>query len=287
MTAWTRSALARLGEIPGVWRVGLALIEGGGRQLRFTASDRALAEGIEWCRVDAYDDVPLNTAIRTGTSVLGALEDIEDAYPDFVARQSGTATVAVAAVPIVAAGQPLGGYVMFFDHPQAFDRKKRLELANVGADLGSALRRIQRRGYSPDVAHVEEPQPPGTAVALHNVPPDPTAVAQARRFLRTTLQDWGIDEDTTEAAVLCLSELVTNAVIHSHGGCVVRVLLEGGALTTTVRGSSTPDGAAVEVPYDPLPVHGRGLQLVEALAARWGHQLEPVGSTAWFVLEPQ
>lgn len=107
-----------------------------------------------------------------------------------------------------------------------------------------------------------------------------------RRFRRRTLDDWRIDEETTDTAVLCLSELVTNAVIHAHAGCVVRVLLEQGILTTTVRDTGTPDATSVEQLDDPLRVHGRGLQLLDALATRWGSELDTVGTTVWFVLEP-
>ena len=36
---------------------------------------------------------------------------------------------------------------------------------------------------------------------------------------------------------------------------------------------------------DPLPVFGRGLTLVDALADRWGTEHHGAGTTAWFVLE--
>jgi hypothetical protein len=35
-----------------------------------------------------------------------------------------------------------------------------------------------------------------------------------------------------------------------------------------------------------LAVHGRGLQLVDAFSTRWGSELDAVGMTVWFVLEP-
>lgn len=282
---WSRDALELMTDLPGVRRVGLALAEGGGRRLRFTASERQSGAGVEWCHVDAYEDVPLNTAVRTGRPVLGALDDLGPMYAGFVEAQRGTATAALAAVPIVTAGQTLGGFVLFFDHPQAFDHSQQVELVRVGEDLGAALRRAQRGEERPNVALSDGPVPPGAVVAVHDVPHHPAAVGEARRFLRSTLQGWGVDEQMTDPAVLCLSELVTNAVIHAHAGCVVRVLLEHGTLTTTVRDSGTPDAASVEPAEDPLRVHGRGLQLVDALATRWGSELDSVGTTVWFVLE--
>ena len=284
ITAWARDALTQLNERPGVRRVGLALAEGGGRRLRFTASDRHSGPGVEWCDVDAYDDVPLNVALRTGELVVGTLADLSGRYAEFVERQRGTATVALAAVPVVAAGRTLGGYLLFFDSPQLFDPRHRLELARVGRELGTGLRRAQR-GEAALVAATDEAVPAGALGAAHDVAPDPAAVAEARRFLRSTLHEWGTDEEAADTAVLCLSELVTNAVIHSYAGCVVHVLLEDGVLTTTVRDrGSTSDAASVDQLADPLQVHGRGLQLVDALAARWGYQLETGGTTVWFAV---
>jgi anti-sigma regulatory factor (Ser/Thr protein kinase) len=285
IATWAREALAVLADLPGVRRVGLALTEGGGRRLRFTASDRESGVALDWCHVDAYDDVPLNTAVRMGEPVVGCLESLHEQYAQFVSRQSGTATVALAAIPIVASGQTLGGFVLFFDRPQAFDHGQRLGLEQLGVDLGTALRRAQRGEQRPDVPMLDQPVQPGAAVAVHDVAPDPAGVAGARRFLRSTLDAWGVDEETAYTAALCLSELVTNAVVHAQVGSVVRVLLEDGVLTTTVRDQGSAVAVSNQPGDDPLRVHGRGLQLVDTLATRWGSDLDNVGTTVWFVLE--
>ena len=65
------------------------------------------------------------------------------------------------------------------------------------------------------------------------------------------------------------------------------MVLDRGVLTTTVRDGGTSvvvDLSTVTV--DPLAVHGRGLQLVDALSSRWGSKLDAIGTTVWFVLEP-
>lgn len=272
-------------DLPDVRRVGLALAEGGGRRLRFTANDRDNVPEVDWCHVDAYEDVPLNTVVRTGQAVLGTLDQLQPRYRAFVQGQRRTPTAALAAVPMVAAGQVLGGFILYFDRPQEFGASQQAELARLAEDLGAALRRAQRTEDRPEVALSEEPVPPGATAAVHTVPPHPAAVGEARRFLKRTLDDWGIDEETIDTAVLCLSELVTNAVIHAHAGCVVRVLLERGILTTTVRDNGTTDDSLVESLVDPLRVHGRGLQVVDALATRWGSELDSVGTSVWFVLD--
>jgi anti-sigma regulatory factor (Ser/Thr protein kinase) len=176
--------------------------------------------------------------------------------------------------------------VLFFDDVQTFDGDHRHELADLGRQLGTSLQ-TARRGEEPrptsDTA--DEPVPPGVLVAAHDVTADPAAVAVARRFLRVTLHSWNVDDETADTAVLCLSELVTNAVIHSHAGCSVQVRLEENVLTTTVRDGGSADAATLAQLEDPLQVHGRGLKVVDALAARWGYELDTGGTTVWFVLD--
>jgi anti-sigma regulatory factor (Ser/Thr protein kinase) len=256
--------------------------------LRFTASDRDAdsASTLSWCDVDAYDDVPLIGAVRNAAMLVGSLDDLDDRYPEYVQLQRATASVALAAVPIVAGGRIAGGYLLYYDRPQAFDEQQCGDLARTGQELGAGLRRAQRaEARRPVLAPADEPVGPGLSVAEHEVAHDPAAVGEARRFLRRTLRDWNVDDDTADTAVLCLSELVTNALIHSHAGCAVRVQLEDGVLTTTVRDSGTADAASVSSLEDPLQVHGRGLRLVDALAVGWGYDLDTMGTTVWFVLD--
>lgn len=281
--AWARAALAILSGLPGVRRVGLALSEGGGRRHRFTASDREAAEGLEWCHVDAYEDVPLNTVVRTGVPVMGSLEELGDRYPVFIDHQRGTPSVAVASAPVVAAGQTLGGFVVYFDSPQPLDEAQRSRLQAVGEELGQRLRHAQGREERAWKSLGHEPVPADALAVVHEVEPELAAASTARRFVAATLSDWGVDEETTDSAVLCLSELVTNALIHTRSGCEVRLVLDHGVLTTSVRDRGT--GGLVDVDDDPFRTHGRGLQVVDALAKRWGLRLDSVGTTVWFVLE--
>lgn len=283
---WVRSALAQLGEVPGVHRVGLALAEGGGRRLLFAASDRDNEPSIDWCEVDAYEDVPLNHSVRTGEAVVGSLDDLAGRYHAFTDRQSRQ-TYALASLPIFTAGHVQGGYALFYDTPQRFDREQVTELENLGAQLGAELRRVQRATTHASRSLEEEPVPPGAHVVTHSVAADPRAVAGARHFALATLAGWGVDQRSVDIAILCLSELVTNAIMHTDTGCDLRLVLDRGVLTTTVRdGGSTVVVDPSSVTVDPLAVHGRGLQIVDALATRWGSDLDAVGMSVWFVLEP-
>jgi hypothetical protein len=52
-----------------------------------------------------------------------------------------------------------------------------------------------------------------------------------------------------------------------------------------VRDHGADPGAELVDDEDPLRVFGRGLQLVGALADRWGSEHDDDGTTSWFSLE--
>ena len=286
--AWAEQALDALTSLPGVRRAGLALPEGGGRRLNFTSADHPGQRPATWCRVDAYDDVPLNTAVRTGRAVVGDLAQLGDSHPTFVERQRGTETVALAAVPIVAGGHTLGAYVLFYRRSPGFADHTVRELVELGVRLGEALRstRVTPSADLQADLHAGMRTPPaGAQVALFAVASDPAAVGPARQQLREALSAWGIDEELVDAAALCMSELVTNAVVHADSGCHVQVTWGAGTLTVEVRNPGSPPDLPEPDSSDPLQVHGRGLQLVDALASRRGSERDADGFSTWFVME--
>jgi anti-sigma regulatory factor (Ser/Thr protein kinase) len=276
------SLLTDLAALPGVRRVGFALSEGGGRRLRFTASDRSDDGGVVWCLIDAYDDVPLTMAVRTGQPVLGTRHQLDPRFDEFVARQPDE-VVALAAVPLPGIGSPIGGLVVFLEDEWAFDDTQRGLLEAAAQRAADAVRRVRVGG---DV-RVEDATPAddGTLAARIVLDDDPRAAGVARRFLREFLARADVPEDVGATAELCLSELVTNAIVHAGTRCELRATLDS-ALTVAVRdsGGTAPDAAPDDDP-DPLRVHGRGLLLVEALADRWGSERDAIGTTVWFALE--
>ncbi|KQU64133.1 hypothetical protein ASC58_19675 [Phycicoccus sp. Root101] len=273
-----------LADVPGAYRAGLAVVEGGGRRLLFTASDRDGTSSVPWCEIDAYADVPLTHTVRTGDVMAGSRESLAGRFGDFMDRQLPK-MMSLVTVPVVSAGQVMGGYILFYDCPQSFDPSQVSDLEDVGAQLGEGLRRVQR-AVTPAGALAAMAVPAGVRAATHSVAPDTHGVARARHFASRTLAAWDVDEAVAYNALLCLSELVTNAVIHTGAGCEVQLLLDQQALTATVRdGGSNVVVDPKRVEQDPLAVHGRGLSLVDALATGWGSELDPGGMSVWFVLE--
>jgi len=90
----------------------------------------------------------------------------------------------------------------------------------------------------------------------------------ARRFLRDRLNDWGYPLAQAETPCLLLSELVTNAVVHTRTPVGLELRLAGRRLRCAVADESSR--VPVPRPCKETDDAGRGLQLVEELAAEWG-----------------
>ncbi|HEX5088821.1 MAG TPA: ATP-binding protein [Nocardioides sp.] len=274
------SLLSGLAALPAVRRVGFALAEGGGRRLRFTSSDR-LADGVvDWCHIDAYDDVPLTRVVRTGEPVMGDLGSLDERYPEFVAGQPDEVR-ALAAVPLPGNGSPIGGLVVYLDEEWPFDDAQRGLLEATARRAADAVHRIRAGDETTDEPDTDEPDTRADRIVLNS---DPRAAGEARRFLRSFLAHADVPEELVATAELCVSELVTNAIVHTAGRIEVRAILDD-HLTVAVRdrGRALADPAPVD-DTDLLRVHGRGLQLVDALVDRWGSDNDAAGSTVWFAL---
>jgi anti-sigma regulatory factor (Ser/Thr protein kinase) len=199
-----------------------------------------------------------------------------------VAAQRDTPYVAVAVVPFADEVPAAGGFVLYYSRPQPFDAPQHDSLREAAGRLGQGLRTTLHPSGSPAVS-LHRPEP-GTLVAEHRMPADASGVGVARRFLRDTLTDWRVAPDATDRAVLCLSELATNALIHTGGGCHVRVELLDGVLTTRVHDNGATAEPQVRAADDSLHGHGHGLRLVEALVDDWGRTTDDHSAAVWFAL---
>ncbi|MFP5347517.1 MAG: ATP-binding protein [Actinomycetes bacterium] len=123
----------------------------------------------------------------------------------------------------------------------------------------------------------------GTAEQLDEIrvhlAPEPASVARARRAVRDLLEDGG-RPDLVERAVLLVSELVTNALLHAGtpfvvtarlGACGIRVeVVDGSPHLPSRRRYAATAGT------------GRGLMMLESMAADWGVSRRLDGKTVWF-----
>lgn len=100
--------------------------------------------------------------------------------------------------------------------------------------------------------------------------------------MRQTLDAAGAS-DFEEGAVLLVSELVTNAVLHARAAPEITVRAGEGQVWIGVRDASPVTPAPKRYGIDAAT--GRGLQLVERIAARWGVHTDDGGKTVWFELD--
>ncbi|WP_436785942.1 ATP-binding protein [Yinghuangia sp. YIM S10712] len=113
-------------------------------------------------------------------------------------------------------------------------------------------------------------------------PGEPTSIAEARHFVAALLIGWPCAED----ARLVVSELATNAVLHTASGRGGRFIVVVQVRSDRVRVGVKDAGAR----HDPVlhadaanrsALNGRGLFLVAALAKEWGVEGTRDGRVVW------
>jgi hypothetical protein len=102
----------------------------------------------------------------------------------------------------------------------------------------------------------------------------------ARDFVRDCLASNDLGDSDPELAVLLVSELATNAIVHAGHTFVVWVICSPPCVRVGV------DDPSPELPVLGHPgaddISGRGLAMIGALADRWGVEAGPVGKRTWF-----
>ena len=127
--------------------------------------------------------------------------------------------------------------------------------------------------------HREDPERGDEGPDLLTIPSVPASVAAARRFALHACRAAGLLE-LCDTAVLLVSEVATNALVHGSGQVLVRVVpTEGGVRVEVVDGSPSLPRPREATPMDE---GGRGLALVEALSSSWGAERSNGGKTVWF-----
>ncbi|MEV6736488.1 ATP-binding SpoIIE family protein phosphatase [Streptomyces sp. NPDC051104] len=147
---------------------------------------------------------------------------------------------------------------------------------------------------SPDVLE----SAPLRTVVRATLPGSPLAAGTARRLVRAALSEWdraaepdAVTERLADDALLVVSELVTNAVIHAGTDVelVCRLMdAQGESAGLLVEVSDHHPSRAVrddgtERPYG-IPEYGRGLRLVSSLSTAWGISYRTGTKTVWALL---
>ncbi|MFJ2610387.1 ATP-binding protein [Streptomyces sp. NPDC091279] len=118
------------------------------------------------------------------------------------------------------------------------------------------------------------------------------SVRAARHGVHERISAWGLPDPLCDDAVLLVSEMVTNAVLHTISGrmlCGVRLLTEN-CLRIEVHDYDYRHDCATVGRDRPLPgvddETGRGLLIVEQLACAWGveRSVRTPGNAVWATL---
>ncbi|WP_406002502.1 SpoIIE family protein phosphatase [Streptomyces sp. NBC_00829] len=115
---------------------------------------------------------------------------------------------------------------------------------------------------------------------------DPEGLAEARTALRHALEDWGLAR-LADDVELAAGELLVNVLLHTEGGAVLtlevlpepvrRVRLWVKDRSSVWPRRRTPGEAATS---------GRGLNMIDAVSARWGVEPRGEGKAVWCEFEP-
>jgi anti-sigma regulatory factor (Ser/Thr protein kinase) len=111
---------------------------------------------------------------------------------------------------------------------------------------------------------------------------DLSSSAIARSQVVSLVESWASDE-LVRILRLLVSEVVTNAIVHGGPGIHLEV---AAIMARTVRVEVFDTSLELPQVQTPPPggVSGRGLQLVETLADRWGARRRADGKVVWFEL---
>jgi anti-anti-sigma regulatory factor len=163
----------------------------------------------------------------------------------------------------------------------------RLAVAGAGPEIAAAAERLgvarsvpfypDRRSAMQEIA--SWPRPPSRR---DRITPNRNAPGLARVAVVEFCEALGVGGDG-DAAQLVASELVTNAVVHAGTDIDLTLRLIMPSLHIAVRDGG--DGRAkIKGVVDESSETGRGLLLVDALAARWGSFVPKSGKVVWAVV---
>lgn len=212
---------------------------------------------------------------RTTEPLLGAVEEQQYTEGTLLLPEGGTLLLySDGLLPSgeSAGAEQLGRAALAKEHPILEVRCSQILEAVIAEraqedDLSLLVLRRQRREDCKDVLRLPSTlQSPG----------------EAREFVSRRLREWGAAE-LEDAALLLVSEVVTNAVIHARSAPRLTLSLDSEHLVVSVHDNS------------PLPpvrrratlsaTSGRGMALVQSMAAQWGVNGSHTGKEVWFYLE--
>ena len=113
-------------------------------------------------------------------------------------------------------------------------------------------------------------------------PEQPESVTAARRFATDVLRD--VPPEVTATVELLVSELATNCIRHTDSAFDLTIIQSGREIRVEATDYDDVGKPTMRSP-EPTEPSGRGLRIVDALAAAWGVEHRSAhGKTVWFTV---
>lgn len=129
-------------------------------------------------------------------------------------------------------------------------------------------------------AYTGDPERMGTEGSVyaveHHLTQELDSITTARDLTRRALAESGYT-GLHDDALLVVSELVTNALVHGAGAPVLHLVVGLSRVRIEVRDSSP----RLPEPREPGPRSGWGLNVIERLSIRWGSIPQGDGKVVW------
>ncbi|WP_326580464.1 SpoIIE family protein phosphatase [Streptomyces sp. NBC_00481] len=128
-------------------------------------------------------------------------------------------------------------------------------------------------------------RPPVRRTALTIAQAEPERIAGARQQVRELLHDWNCG-DQVDSAVLLVSEMLTNVLVHTDADAllVAEMTGDGGKRRMRIEVTDASDDLPHKRHPGELASSGRGLVLMDMLADAWGVDPRGEGKSIWFEL---
>jgi anti-anti-sigma regulatory factor/anti-sigma regulatory factor (Ser/Thr protein kinase) len=232
---------------------------------------------------DLERDIPVSTVRATGRLSIGSapvlrrvvhktLADQPELILIDVAGLEADDDIALTALPMLARHAGTVGCVVIILGPSPVLRAQLHAMGisrqmRVAVSRSAALELYARMPAAPRVDAV--------------LPPHPSATSAARRLVDEACQQWRIDH-LVDTAALIVTELVANGVQHAGTQLRLSLALRPRHLHIAVRDGS-PQLPSLSTAGDELE-SGRGLIIIDGLAAAWGCLEVTGGKVVWAML---
>jgi anti-sigma regulatory factor (Ser/Thr protein kinase) len=231
-----------------------------------------------WGTVPLDQPNPFTDSIRSAEPIwLRSVDGNDVRVPALLGPETDSAAACV--MPFRLDGRAFGAFGLSFAGPRTFDQGEREFLSALAHQCALAIHRCQDHPIAEAVALPAL----GDAAAQGRLAfgDDALVVRLARRFAAGVCA--GFPHVPLDDVQLCVSELVTNVMVHGSAPGELRITVFADRVRVDVDDHSPEPPRLLTTG---AAIGGRGLRIVDTLASSWGHHPRGEGKTVWAELYP-